>query len=219
MLLDTYEFLKELNEMEFHYIKQYNSHISNKNGYNVTYGFEGLHGKWNNKNNYTWEDLYGKEKADVLKKARRKMFLDENKNPNKLIKGKKFEDVYSKNTIKKRKEKTSKNSKMLWNNNKEKMLKNNNFIKNNPMNYINFDGKNNPNFGKKHPNLNSKVWLILNSDNSEYIIKNLTKFCNKIKNKIGTFRRDTLIKYGKENKFYKGYWCKQINNDLNCLYF
>jgi hypothetical protein len=56
---DTCQSKEELDEMEFHYIKQYHSHIS-EYGYNMTWGGEGvqLFGKLNG--------MYGKKRPDMM---------------------------------------------------------------------------------------------------------------------------------------------------------
>ena len=81
------------------------------------------------------------------------------------------------------------------------------------MNYLDFSGKNNPNAGKQHKNLNAKIWLIVKENGEENIIINIHKkeFLDEC-DKLEPFRMGTLQKYSKIGKFYKGYWCKEIND-------
>lgn len=125
--------------------------------------------------------------------------------------GKTQDEIYGKEKSKNISKKRADSLKINWENTWKRRYKTNNFIVNNPMNYINFKGENNPNYGKKHPKINSKVWLLFDNDGNEKIVTGIRPYFKD----YSSFRVQTLIKWSKNNKFYKGFWCKEIKDCLS----
>ena len=78
--------------------------------------------------------------------------------------------------------------------------------KNNPIYSIDVTGSNNPNYGKKHPDLNAKLWEIIFPDGRKEIIKNLYSFCKTHGLNAGHMSEVSSGKRG----HHKGYKCKYV---------
>lgn len=131
---------------------------------------------------------------------------------NKRRVGKSQSEIYG---IDKSKEISRKRSHSLskdWKENRENRLKNNHFVIDNPMEYLDFSNEKNPNYGRKHPKLNSKLWLLHDENGNEELIVGLRPY---FEGYNGTFRVQTLIQKSKNGNYYKGFWCKEIRDCLS----
>lgn len=149
---------EELDEMEFHYIKQYNSF--GKNGYNLTFGGEGTYG-------YTFNHTEETKKKMSKSKKNKKMSYTHRKNSTEAKKGKK-NPMYGKNLSEDHKRKISEGIKRSggfsgWTHTKESREK----IKEARKKQV----------GKNHPQI--KIWKLTSPSGEVFIVDyGLENFCN-----------------------------------------
>jgi len=179
---DTCQSKEELDEMEYHYIKQYHSHIS-EYGYNMTWGGDGIHGyKHTEKSKKKMsESLKGRlsGKNNPMYGKIGKLHPNFGKKLSKETKKKLSESLKGKKHTKKTRKKMSESHK----------------------------GKNNINYGKtgdKHHS--SKTYEITFPNGKKRIITGIKEFCRK--NNL-TPQSMCAVAKGK-NKHHKGFKCKLV---------
>lgn len=187
---------EELDEMEFHYIKQYHTH-SSEYGYNLTFGGEGVWGKRG-----SWDVCYGKEKSDKMKK-RRSLLSKGSNNPNfggkhsngekarDFIRGKTFDQIYGIEESLCKRTKMKETTKKQW----EHGL---------------YDNRDMTNI-LKGIEKRTKIYKITDTNNKEYIGKGLMPLCKKYNFEYKSIKKilegKSLAKY---NKVY-GYKVEELH--------
>jgi len=201
-ILEKCDSKNELNEMEFHYIKQYNTFFR-MNGYNMTFGGEGG-------GNYT--HLFGKENSNwkhgkysiVKKRCKRckKEFTSFNIYEYCSTK------CFNKDT------KTGKNNPMNRPEIKQKHRENIKKALNRPE--IKQKQRENTKKALNKPDIKrkfQKLYLVVLPNKKEVIVKGLTNYC-----KENGLHSGSMFKVCNGSKLsYKNYWCMRID-DFECLY-
>uniref|UniRef100_A0A6M3K5S2 Putative endonuclease n=1 Tax=viral metagenome TaxID=1070528 RepID=A0A6M3K5S2_9ZZZZ len=197
---------EELDEMEFHFIKQYNTHISNKKGYNMTFG-----GEYNNSQE-NWDNPKVRNKMiNGIRNSWQKEGYKEKMS--KIFKESWTEERRKKHSenVKRRyenpdyKKKMSERLKELWKNEeyRKKMVE---FSKNKWKNEeyrkkMSEKVKDNAHIQAFKV---SKDYVLIKND-KETIIHNLKKWC-----KEHNINYSTFCHYVDQPKYYKGYMVKHI---------
>lgn len=195
-VLEKCDSKKELDEMEFHYIKQYDTHVRNGSGYNLTWGGEGTHGF-----------KMSEETKDKLR------YIRSNKTRKRMSRAAKNRK-YSEEAIKKFKTMNSGiDNGMYGKKHSEKTLKLlskrgkvHNKGERNPM--YGKTGENNPNYGNGHKD---KRWLVIYPDGKEVETSCLSSFARDYEKETGIklFTSNlTNVANGKIRQ-YKGLKCKK----------
>lgn len=194
---------KELDEMEFHYIKQYHSHISEW-GYNLTYGGEGTFGYKHSKESRLKNSLRNKGKTipyDVRKKISeslkgRVFSIEHIKKISESLKDRVFSTEHKNNISKNHHNVNGSNNPMFGKHHTEEAKKKMS---------INSSGDNHPMFGIRGENhCLSKSFVIIYPDGYIKNIKGLKNFC-KINNLDSSAMRK--VAQGKQ-KQHKGFKCE-----------
>jgi len=196
-ILEYCDSKEEMDEMEFHYIKQYNSF---DDGYNFTYGGEGsvgykhsketlkklslsLKGKMTGENN----PFYGKKHTEKTKKLISEALLNTDKHPNRGKKlPKEWRDKISESNIGR--------SLSLESRAKISKTKKGKFI-----------GKDNK---------CAKKFVITTPDNDDFYIIGIADFSRKYENGLLDFRLLSAVAVGKRNH-HKGYKCRYYNENID----
>jgi len=199
-VLEKFDFKEELDEMEFHYIMQYNS--KSPNGYNLTFGGESTHNYKHNKE--------ARKKISATTKGIKKT-KEHRKKLSEAHKGKK----HSEETLKKLSKINSGSGNPMYGkkHSKEtrKKLSEKGKIHNkgerNPM--YGKIGENNPNYGKGNK---GRQWLITYPDGKEIEINCLSSFGRDYEKETGIklfVSNLTNVASGKLNH-YKGFKCNYL---------
>jgi len=190
---------KELNEMEFHYIKQYDTY---KNGYNSTYGGEGISGfkvsdrtkeKLSRSAKKAWDDKNSKYHTKEYKE-----------NLSKRMKGRIFTEEH------KRKMRENHNGGVKHHTEETKRMISEGQI-----------GEKNQFWGRHHTeetkeiirqkvsgsnHVNSKKYIITDPNGNEFIIDGIRSFCKK----IGLYHSGFIACAKGKQKTTKGYKCRYV---------
>jgi len=184
---------EELNEMEFHYIKQYNSFVPN--GYNLTLGGEGSCGfKVSDKTkkkisnslrgnkSYWYGKKHSKDTIDKIKKARRNYVFTEahRKNISESLSGKNHPN-YGKKYSQELRQKLS-------------------------------DAHKGKNIGSD--NSCSKKFVVTSPEGERFVIDGLNSFCRKYENGLLNNRHMSACARGKR-RHHRKYLCRYYNPDVD----
>jgi len=216
-VIEECESKEELDEMEFHYIKQFHSHVS-ENGYNLTWGGDGnscIRSKETKNKMSEAQQKRWKNSENIIEASKRqKKIMSNEEYKNKII-----EKLTTTCNTEEYKRKQSKIMKELWKNDSFKEnqmeIRNNKEWRKNLSNSVKKSWKNDikrkkkmseevseriKNNLEKHRKKAMKIWYI-----NGKIVKDLKTWC-----KDRNINYNTFYHYKNKEKGYKGYYLKTI---------